>query len=74
MNNGFWIEWDGSKEQPVDDDVLVDVKDRDGEIWVRLPANYHFWGRGSEFPNEEVVAYRISRGEAGDRKLAVSFH
>lgn len=53
-----WIEWNGGK-CPVDEFTVVDVKDRDGTLWERWPAVHHDWSHGTDFPNEEPIAYRV---------------
>jgi len=54
-----WIEWNGG-ECPVDPETIVDVRDRDGIIWDEWPAKNHDWRHGTDSPDEEPVAYRIS--------------
>lgn len=64
-DSGEWIEWGGG-ECPVPIDTMIDVKDYDGEVYIRVPAlsdwtneSWHWeWAkRCSE--DCRIVAYRL---------------
>lgn len=58
-----WIEWKGG-ECPVEDDVIVDVKTRDGEIEF---DSAYFWNwsheRDSCIHPRQITAYRLHKSE-----------
>jgi len=53
-----WIKWEGG-ESPVDDDVMVEVRFRNGEKNRSSTANTWFWPyRGH---SGDIIAYRIAK-------------
>jgi hypothetical protein len=70
-----WIEWKGG-ECPVDRMAQVDVKFKDGDVWLNMRAGGLAW---APFPfGFRIVAYRLSdrladeRSEPADLKPSVS--
>ncbi|QIB36604.1 hypothetical protein G3A56_00130 [Rhizobium oryzihabitans] len=54
-----WRVWSDDSEEgmPVDEDVMVDVKDRDGHEWLNIRAGSHPWMHlGSA---NDIVAWRL---------------
>lgn len=58
-----WIEWSGG-ECPVGEDVVVEIKTRDGEIQLDQAYGWN-WGHeeGSPVKDRQIIAYRINKPE-----------
>lgn len=57
VESGEWIEWDG-KTQPLDNDVVVEVKLRNRTLMPARPAKFYDWHNVGSHPGE-IIAYRI---------------
>lgn len=55
MNN--WTEWHGADRQPVDDEIRVDVRFRNGELSNGWVARYWVWKH--IFGSYDIIAYRL---------------
>lgn len=53
-----WIEWGGGNT-PVDDDCIVDVKFRNGQVENAMPARYWEWG--NQCHRRDIFAYRLHK-------------
>ncbi|MBW9334533.1 hypothetical protein FEE59_13525 [Herbaspirillum sp. RU 5E] len=51
-----WIEWKGG-ECPVDGNIFVTIKYRDGEIEEDWPARFYRWDH--RILDDDIIAYRI---------------
>ena len=67
-----WIEWNGG-ECPVGDDVVVDVKTRDGEIEFD-PAYFWNWSheKSSCIQDKQIIAYRLHNPEQAKHEFCES--
>lgn len=63
-NADGWISWKGG-EQPVADDVKVDLKFSDGDSVEGSMADRWNWGRGDGWADPEITHYRLSDGALG---------
>lgn len=58
-----WIEWNGG-ECPVGEDVVVEIKTRDGEIQLYQAYRWNWsHGEGSPVKDRQIIAYRINKPE-----------
>lgn len=61
-NNNEWIKHDGG-ECPVDGDMRVDIKLRDGYIESGDVADGYRWAHDEKYPTRDIIEYRIHVAE-----------
>lgn len=71
--NDGWIEWGGG-ECPVDEGEIVDLKDRDGYLWLGADALFstearaEFWRHtGGQERSSDIIAYRLHKPDINSR-------
>jgi hypothetical protein len=57
-----WIPWEGER-RPVPGDTLVEARFREGVTVEAAPACEWEWELSSEFPESDIVAYRVIKNE-----------
>lgn len=68
-----WIEWGGG-ECPVEDGAIVDLRDRDGYLWLgaeallSTEAKANFWRHtGVRAQSSDIIAYRLHKPDLNSR-------
>ena len=67
-----WIEWEGG-ESPVGEDVVIEIKTRDGEIQLDKAYLWN-WSHeeGSPVKDRQIIAYRLHKPEQAKPELCES--
>lgn len=64
MTGRTWTNWAGDElTPPVDENTMVDVKDRDGFVWLNVRAGSHPWLHLDS--DHDIVAYRLATNAEG---------